>query len=85
MQTDQKLLQLTIVLIVVALAGMSFELVRTIALLRVEGRMQVTVQAALWDRLLELPASFFRAYTVGDLAVRAMTSSRIRQASRREP
>jgi NHLM bacteriocin system ABC transporter ATP-binding protein len=74
-----QLLQLTLVLIVVALAAMLFELVRSVALLRVEGRMQVTVQAALWDRLLELPASFFRTYAVGDLAVRAMSIDGIRQ------
>jgi NHLM bacteriocin system ABC transporter ATP-binding protein len=74
-----QLMQLTIVLIVIAVAGTLFELVRTVALLRVEGRMQVTVQAALWDRLLELPATFFRTFTVGDLAVRAMSIDGIRQ------
>ncbi|MEO5815225.1 MAG: NHLP bacteriocin export ABC transporter permease/ATPase subunit [Gemmatimonadaceae bacterium] len=73
-----QLLQLAAVLIVVAMASMIFELVRTIALLRVEGRMQVTVQAALWDRLLELPTSFFRTYAAGDLAVRAMSIDGIR-------
>ncbi len=73
-----QLLQLAMVLIVVAMASMTFELVRTIALLRVEGRMQVTVQAALWDRLLELPTSFFRTYAAGDLAVRAMSIDGIR-------
>jgi NHLM bacteriocin system ABC transporter ATP-binding protein len=74
-----QLVQLTAILLVVALAAMTFELVRTIALLRVEGRMQVTVQAALWDRLLTLPTGFFRTYAAGDLAVRAMSIDGIRQ------
>lgn len=74
-----QLRQLTALLVLVALAIAAFELSRAIALLRIEGRMQVTVQAALWDRLLALPTTFFRTYTSGDLAVRAMSIDGIRQ------
>jgi ATP-binding cassette subfamily C protein len=37
------------------------------------------VQCAVWDRLLALPMSFFRPYTAGELAVRAMGIDGIRQ------
>src|SRR5690606_1860416 len=37
-----------------------------------EGKIDSTVQTAIWDRLLNLPASFFRQYKAGDLVERAM-------------
>jgi NHLM bacteriocin system ABC transporter ATP-binding protein len=46
-------------------------LTQSIALMRLETRSDVTVQAAIWDRLLRLPVPFFRSYTAGDLALRA--------------
>jgi len=36
-------------------------------------------QAAIWDRLLRLPAPFFRRYTAGDLADRVLGINTIRQ------
>ncbi len=33
--------------------------------------MDYSLQAALWDRLLDLPSAFFRKYGAGDLAERA--------------
>ncbi|MCC7054307.1 MAG: NHLP bacteriocin export ABC transporter permease/ATPase subunit [Gemmatimonadaceae bacterium] len=74
-----QLLQLTIVLLVTAFAAAMFELARGIALLRVEGTMGNAIQSAVWDRLLSLPMSFFRPYTAGELANRAMGIDGIRQ------
>jgi ATP-binding cassette subfamily C protein len=37
------------------------------------------MQTALWSRLLSLPVSFFKSYTTGDLASRAMAIDRIQQ------
>jgi ATP-binding cassette subfamily C protein len=37
------------------------------------------VQAAVWDRLLSLPATFFRRFSTGDLAVRALGINTIYQ------
>jgi NHLM bacteriocin system ABC transporter ATP-binding protein len=74
-----QLLQVTIVLIVCAVATAMFTLARGIALLRIEGRMGAAVQAAVWDRLLSLPMPFFRPYTSGNLAIRAMGIDQIRQ------
>ena len=37
------------------------------------------MQAAVWDRLLSLPVTFFRRYTVGDLANRSLGINAIRE------
>jgi ATP-binding cassette subfamily C protein len=74
-----QLLQMTLALIVGALAGAIFQVTRSIAVLRLGGKADGTVQAAVWDRLLSLPVAFFRRYTVGDLASRAMGIDAIRE------
>ncbi len=73
------LFQLSLALIVSALAAALFQLTRGIASLRLEGRLGVSIQAAIWDRLLSLPMPFFRDYTAGDLTERAMGIDAIRQ------
>jgi NHLM bacteriocin system ABC transporter ATP-binding protein len=67
-----QLAQLTAALIVCALAVAAFDTARGFALLRLESRVGPQMQAAVWDRLLGLPLPFFRDYTAGDLAMRAM-------------
>ncbi len=62
-----------------ALGTATFEVVRAFAVLRIESRVDERLQAAVWGRLLSLPARFFRDFTVGDLADRANGISRIRQ------
>jgi NHLM bacteriocin system ABC transporter ATP-binding protein len=74
-----KLLQLTLALMVAALATAAFQLVRSIATLRIETRMNIATQGAVWDRLLNLPAPFFRQYSAGDLAARVAGIDAIRQ------
>jgi len=74
-----RLLQMTVILVACAVSVALFQLVRSVALLRIEGRMGNAVQCAVWDRLLTLPMSFFRPYTAGELAVRAMGIDGIRQ------
>jgi len=66
-------------LLVAALASTAFQLVRAFSQLRLDGRVAVVTQAALWDRMLCLPTSFFRRYTAGDLASRALGISTIQQ------
>ncbi len=56
-----------------------FEIVRAIAILRIEGRAEERLQVAVWNRLLSLPVGFFRDYTAGDLADRANGVSEIRR------
>ena len=41
--------------------------------------MEYSIQSALWDRLLNAPANFFRLYPAGDLAERAAGIDAIQQ------
>lgn len=67
-----QLLEIAGLLIVSALATSMFALTRSFAALRLQGKLDASLQAALWDRLLRLPAPFFRRYTSGDLADRSL-------------
>nr|WP_315491338.1 NHLP bacteriocin export ABC transporter permease/ATPase subunit [uncultured Rhodoferax sp.] len=75
-----QLMQLTIALVGGAIGASMFEFTRSVAMLRIEGRMDLSIQAAVWDRLLALPVPFFRDFTAGDLAMRANGITTIRQA-----
>ena len=70
---------LTAALIAVAIGSASFELSRALAMIRIEGRSNSVLQAAIVDRLLRLPAEFFRHHTVGDLSMRANAVNASRQ------
>lgn len=59
-------------LIAAALGGAGFDLVKTMAVLRLESRIDGVMQAAIMDRLLALPVGFFRRFTAGDLADRTL-------------
>ena len=74
-----QLLQITVALVVSAIAITIFNLTQSIAMLRITTKTEASAQAAIWDRLLSLPAPFFREYSAGDLANRAMSISAIRQ------
>jgi NHLM bacteriocin system ABC transporter ATP-binding protein len=78
-QDRHHLLLIALALTASAIATALFHLAQGIAVLRVETRMETTVEAGLWDRLLNLPAPFFREYTAGDLAARAGGIAFIRQ------
>ncbi len=73
-----QLVQLGVALLVCAVVGLLFSLTRNIAILRVEGRMNLSIEAGVWDRLLSLPVAFFRQYSSGDLANRAAGVDEIR-------
>lgn len=73
-----RLVQLILALILAALAAAVFQVTRSIAVLRLGGKMDGSVQAAVWDRLLTLPVTFFRRFTVGDLASRSLGLDTIR-------
>jgi len=70
------LANLTIFLLVSAFAGALFQLTRSFAVLRLEGKMDASTQAAVWDRTISLPVPFFRNYTAGDLACAPWASAR---------
>ena len=64
------LMQMTAVLVALALAGGLLQMLRGTAMMRIEGRFAARVSAAAWDRVLKLPQDFFRRYTAGDLGAR---------------
>ncbi|MGB3288949.1 MAG: NHLP bacteriocin export ABC transporter permease/ATPase subunit [Burkholderiaceae bacterium] len=66
-----QLLQMGIILAVLGLAAFIMSYVGGIAFLRFQSRAGPALQAAVIDRLLRLPTSFFRRYSAGDLALRA--------------
>jgi ATP-binding cassette subfamily C protein len=73
------LLQLGVGLLVAAVAAALFELTRAMAVLRLSGKMSAAIETAIMDRLLELPTTFFRRYTAGDLAQRALGIQVVRE------
>ncbi|MBW4509338.1 MAG: NHLP bacteriocin export ABC transporter permease/ATPase subunit [Scytonematopsis contorta HA4267-MV1] len=73
------LLQIGVGLLTAALVTAVFQLAQGMALLRVETASDASTQAAVWDRLLNLPVSFFRKYTTGDLLSRVSSVSTIRR------
>jgi len=74
------LLQMGFILLSVTVSLFLLELTQSMAMLRLEGKMDSSIQAAVWDRLLSLPVSFFRDYAAGDLSMRANSINAIRQS-----
>lgn len=78
------LLQISLVLLIAALGTALFNLSQGLAILRMETTTDAHTQAAVWDRLLNLSASFFRLYPSGDLQSRVSSINTIhRQISGR--
>ncbi|HWL53118.1 MAG TPA: NHLP bacteriocin export ABC transporter permease/ATPase subunit [Chthoniobacteraceae bacterium] len=80
-QGDRALMwQVGAALVSAAVVRALLELVRGVALIRIGSRTDAGLQAAVWDRLLKLPARFFRRFTAGDLVNRAQGISEIHHA-----
>jgi len=73
------LLQIGLGLLVTAVGTALFQLAQGFSLLRLETTTDHATQSGVWDRLLNLPVSFFREYTTGDLQSRVSTVSAIRR------
>lgn len=73
------LLQMLVILIACGLASWAISVVQSICIVRFTSRADYITQAAVWDRLLSLPPSFFRNFSAGDLADRAMSITKIKQ------
>jgi len=72
------LLQFGLGMLVAALASAAFKITQAFGVVRISGKMDYSLQAALWDRLLDLPSAFFRRFGAGDLADRAQGINSIR-------
>ncbi|KUL38703.1 ABC transporter [Streptomyces sp. NRRL F-4489] len=73
------IVQVSLAVIVSGVVAASFTLLQNLTVLRVEGRIESTLQPAVWDRLLRLPTTFFAARSTGELASAAMGISAIRR------
>ncbi|MGD1951645.1 MAG: NHLP bacteriocin export ABC transporter permease/ATPase subunit [Leptolyngbyaceae cyanobacterium] len=72
------LFQIGLALVAMAIGRASFQFVQAITTMRLETGSDVTLQAAVWDRLLKLRTSFFREYSTGDLLSRVSSITAIR-------
>jgi NHLM bacteriocin system ABC transporter ATP-binding protein len=66
-------------LLAVALTAAITEIVRGLTIVRLQAQVGSKLQSAVMERLLALPASFFRRYEIGDLANRLMGIDAIEQ------
>ncbi|WP_019545600.1 NHLP bacteriocin export ABC transporter permease/ATPase subunit [Streptomyces sulphureus] len=73
------IMQTTLALAASAVVAASFMLLQNISVLRLEGRIEASLQPAVWDRLLRLPTRFFATRSTGELASAAMGISSIRR------
>lgn len=74
-----QLWQVIILLIAIAAAASAFQLMQMLALTQLQGRADFRLQAAVFDRLLRLPTTFYKRYNTGDLADRVLGINQIRQ------
>ncbi|MER7875380.1 NHLP bacteriocin export ABC transporter permease/ATPase subunit [Streptomyces solisilvae] len=73
------IVQIALALIVSSVVAAAFMLMQNLTLLRLEGRLESTLQPAVWDRLLRLPTTFFAERSTGELASAAMGISTMRR------
>ncbi len=73
------LLETVGVMVILAFVAGLLTLVQNIFLIRIETKGTLNAQTALMDHLLRLPTTFFKKYSSGDLANRALSINTIRQ------
>ncbi|MDH6546789.1 NHLP bacteriocin export ABC transporter permease/ATPase subunit [Streptomyces sp. SAI-041] len=77
-QTDL-IVQVCLAVMLSGVVTAAFMLLQNLTMLRLEGRIEATLQPAVWDRLLRLPTKFFTERSTGELASQAMGISSIRR------
>jgi NHLM bacteriocin system ABC transporter ATP-binding protein len=73
------LYDMLLLLVAAAIGGACFQVVRAAALIRLGTHVDRRLQSAIWDRVIRLRTSFFRGYSVGDLALRILGVDAIRR------
>ncbi|MEU5320236.1 NHLP bacteriocin export ABC transporter permease/ATPase subunit [Streptomyces sp. NPDC021056] len=71
--------QVCLAVMISSFVAAAFMLLQNLTILRLEGRIEATLQPAVWDRLLRLPTKFFTERSTGELASAAMGISSIRR------
>ncbi|PAZ10144.1 NHLP bacteriocin export ABC transporter permease/ATPase subunit [Streptomyces sp. SA15] len=73
------IVQVCLAVMISSVVAAAFMLLQNLTILRLEGRIEATLQPAVWDRLLRLPTKFFTERSTGELASAAMGISSIRR------
>ncbi|MEU5891014.1 NHLP bacteriocin export ABC transporter permease/ATPase subunit [Streptomyces sp. NPDC047461] len=73
------IVQVCLAVMISSFVAAAFMLLQSLTILRLEGRIEATLQPAVWDRLLRLPTKFFTERSTGELASAAMGISSIRR------
>lgn len=73
------IVQVSLAVMITSIVSAAFMLLQNLTILRMEGRMESSLQPAVWDRLLRLPTRFFASRSTGELASAAMGVSSIRR------
>jgi NHLM bacteriocin system ABC transporter ATP-binding protein len=73
------IVQVCLAVMLTSIVAAAFMLLENLTILRLEGRIEATLQPAVWDRLLRLPTKFFTERSTGELASAAMGISSIRR------
>ncbi|GKQ35038.1 NHLP family bacteriocin export ABC transporter permease/ATPase subunit [Streptomyces sp. A012304] len=76
---EDLIVQVCLAVMVTSVVAAAFLLLQNLTILRLEGRIEATLQPAVWDRLLRLPTKFFAERSTGELASAAMGISAIRR------
>lgn len=64
------LVSVTQVLMVTSFTMAALSMIRSVSVIRIGSHLDMSVEAALWGRLLNMPEKFFRRFTTGELASR---------------
>ncbi|MER5209811.1 NHLP bacteriocin export ABC transporter permease/ATPase subunit [Streptomyces sp. NPDC002838] len=76
---SELIVQVCLAVMISSVVAAAFMLLQNLTILRLEGRIEATLQPAVWDRLLRLPTKFFTERSTGELASAAMGISSIRR------
>ena len=71
--------QLGAALLIAALAVAAFQFTQGLAVNRLEALISAPLEAALWDRVINLPPAFFRRFSSGNLASRLFAIRQVHQ------
>ncbi|WP_327678457.1 NHLP bacteriocin export ABC transporter permease/ATPase subunit [Streptomyces sp. NBC_00467] len=73
------IVQVSVAVMIAGIVAAAFMLLQNLTVLRMEGRIESSLQPAVWDRLLRLPTTFFAERSTGELASAAMGVSAVRR------
>lgn len=76
---ENLIVQFCLAIMIASVVSAAFMLMQNLTILRMEGRIEATLQPAVWDRLLRLPTKFFTARSTGELASAAMGINSMRR------